>query len=161
MAGYIEQRDSQGRLTLEVNDKKPWLLLFYPVLSAGLLGEVLFDDSLGIPRGWGIAVSILFGIGGVVHYFISRKEMRVHMNPVSKKVAIGGGASLRLVSYDLVTGAVVMREERQSGNDKWIERRVELLLRGGGRLALMEEWAEFNDSDCQKMAARINAALRP
>lgn len=161
MPRYIEHRDSQGRLTIEVNDHKWWLIPLYALFGVGLLGEVLFDDSLGIPRGVGIAVSVLMAIGGVVHYFISRKEMRVLINPVSQKVAIGTGTRLRMVPMETVTGAVACREERQSGGDKWIERRVELMLRGGGRLALIEEWVEdFNDEDCQKMAVRINAALK-
>jgi hypothetical protein len=162
MPRYIEHRDSQGRVSIEVNDKKPWLLLFYVVFSAGLLGEVLFDDSLGIPRGWGIAAAILFGLGGFVHYFLSRKEMRVLINPVSQKVAIGSGSRLRLLPRDTVTAAVVIREERRSGGDTWTERRVELMLRGGGRVPVIEGWSEsFDDADCQRMAARINAALRP
>ena len=159
MARYIERRDSQGRVTIEVNDHKPWLILVYAAFSAGLLGEVLFDDTLGIPRGVGIAVSILFGLGGVVHYFVSRKEMRVHINPVSQRVVLGDGARRRILPCDMVTAAAVFREERTSGGDKWTERRVELVLRGGGRLALMEEWAEFDDEDCQRMAAKINAVL--
>ena len=160
MPRYIEHRDSQGRVTLEVNDRKPWLIPLYALIGAGLLGEVLFDDQLGIPRGWGIAAVILMGVGGVVHYFISRKEMRVLINPVSQKVAIGSGSRVRLIPLETVTAAIVIREERKSGGDTWIERRVELMIRGGGRLPLTEEWTEFNDSDCQKMATRINAALR-
>jgi hypothetical protein len=158
MARYIERRDSQGRVTIEVNDHKPWLLFVYAAFSVGLTG-ILFDDDLGIPRGWGVAAAILFGIGGVVHYFVSRKEMRVHINPVSHKVVVGSGARMRILPQDTVTAAAVFREERSSGGDKWTERRVELLLRGGGRLALMEEWAEFDDEDCQRMAAKINAVL--
>ena len=161
MPRYIEHRDSQGRVSIEVNDRKPWLLVFYAAFGAALLAEVLFDDSLGIPRGWGIAAMIVMGIGGAVHYFVSRKEMRVLINPVSQKVAIGSGSRLRLVPLDTVTAAAVFREERQSGGDKWTERRVELLLRGGGRLPLTEDWTEIDDKDCQRMAARINAALRP
>ena len=160
MAGYSEQRDAAGRVTIEVKDAQVWWLFFYAGLVAMMfLGfEVVAHGEF--PLKWQVLIAAALAAAGGLHYFLTHKVLSVRLDPKARTLSVGTGGRARVVPYAEVQSASIDEEERRSGNNVYAVRRLDLLLRSGERVTVPEAFGTFREEPCDRLLARIQAALR-
>ena len=161
MAGYHEQRDATGRVTIEVKDVQIWILLTYVGLIVFMFVgfEVVLHGDF--PLKWQVLIAAGLAIAGWLHYLLTHKTLSVRLDPKARTLVVrSSGGRERVVPYAEVQGASIDEEERRSGNNVYGVRRLDLTLRSGERVMVPEEFGEFREENCDRLLARINAALR-
>jgi hypothetical protein len=158
MAGYAERRDAGGREIIELRDGQiihVWLT--YPSL---VVFEAVGLVTGEFPMKWLLPLGVATMAIGVAHYFLTRKILTVLIDAKAKKLSLTADGRTQVVPLGEVLNVSITTEERRGWGNVWDESRLDLALRSGARVAVPEGFAQFREAHCQKLRARIDAALR-
>jgi hypothetical protein len=147
---YSEERDAQGRATLELHDDLPVILLVCCALSVVPLFFFGWEAVLFV------AANVLV-FGSLSTWFLfARRRMRVTVDAAARTLAVESGPHPRVLAFDEILGARLGAAARS----RTPLHRVEIALRSGGVLPLYAGLGGFRAEGCERLADRINAALK-
>ena len=158
-SSYKESIDGRGRTVIVLEDDLSTVLLVCGAL--GFAPLFLF--------GWESAPFVLANLmifGALAAWFRhSPRRMRVMIDPAGRTIAFGSRVRARELAFGDVVCAQLNSEflagtPGHPGGPRRQAHRVDLALRSGEVVPLMQGYAPFNVEDCHRLADRINRALK-
>jgi len=156
---YAESKDAGGRTVVAMVDDKSGMMLL--LCALGVTPLLLF--------GWDawplvLAQLVVFGSLAAWYKFAPPGGMRVTLDPAARTLALGGNGRTfafgDLVRAQLNSTYVTHTPHHPGGTRRQVHR-VDLVLRDGAVVPLMNGFGQFDVEDCHRMVKRINAALQP
>ena len=156
---YKESIDGRGRTVIVLEHD-----LSTALLACGALGFAplfLF--------GWESAPFVLANLmifGALAAWFrFTRRRMCAMIDPAGRTIAFGSRERARAYAFRDVVRAQLSSQPvagtpGDSGGERRQAHRVDLVLREGGVVPLMQGFAMFKRDDCQRMVDRINQELK-